>query len=226
MATKRGVRPRTRDEQSALRYDTKMLDEAALDRNDGSPDMDTEDVRDAYTAVLQLAIADKPLEETLGALIRIVESFSRTDVLGSILLLDDDGRHLRHGAAPSLPLPYNEAVDGIEIGPDQGSCGTAAHSGVPVFVTDIATDPKWAAFKNLALGHGLKACWSTPIINGSRKVLGTFAMYHHEPREPTVRDLAFVDLVTQTAALIIERHRARLALRQIGQLARASLTAA
>jgi len=160
--------------------------------------------------VLELAIADRPLEETLSELIRIVESSSRTGVLGSILLLD--GRHLRHGAAPSLPKAYSEAIDGAEIGPVAGSCGTAAFRGRPVFVSDIATDPLWADYKSVALPHGLHACWSTPIITSGPKVLGTFAMYHREPREPTVRDLALVDLVTQTAALVIDRKRAQEAL--------------
>ena len=157
--------------------------------------------------VLELAIGDNPLEETLNELIRIVESTSLTGVLGSILLLD--GRHLRHGAAPSLPAAYCEAIDGAEIGPVAGSCGTAAFRGRPVFVSDIATDPLWAVYKAVALPHGLQACWSTPIITSGSKVLGTFAMYHREPREPTVRDLALVDLVTQTAALVIDRKRAQ-----------------
>jgi GAF domain-containing protein len=160
--------------------------------------------------VLELAIRDSPLEDTLSELIRIVESLSRTGVLGSILLLD--GRHLRHGAAPSLPKAYSEAIDGAEIGPVAGSCGTAAFRGRPVFVSDIATDPLWAEYKAVALPHGLQACWSTPIITSGPKVLGTFAMYHREPREPTVRDLALVDLVTQTAALVIDRKRAQEAL--------------
>ena len=157
--------------------------------------------------VLELAIGDRPLEETLSELIRIVEGTSRSGMLGSILLLD--GRHLRHGAAPSLPKPYCEAIDGAEIGPVAGSCGTAAFRGRPVFVSDIATDPLWAEYKAVALPHGLHACWSTPIITSGSKVLGTFAMYHREPREPTVRDLALVDLVTQTAALVIDRKRAQ-----------------
>ncbi len=160
--------------------------------------------------VLELALRDSPLEETLGELIRIVESTSRTGVLGSILLLD--GRYLRHGAAPSLPPAYSEAIDGAEIGPVAGSCGTAAFRGRPVFVSDIATDPLWAEYKAVALPHGLQACWSTPIITAGPKILGTFAMYHREPREPTVRDLALVDLVTQTAALVIDRKRAQEAL--------------
>jgi GAF domain-containing protein len=162
--------------------------------------------------VLELAIADRPLEETLGELIRVVEDSSRTGVLGSILLLDDDGRHLRHGAAPSLPKAYCDAIDGAEIGPNVGSCGTAAFRGRPVFVSDIENDPLWADFKDVALAHGLGACWSTPILAAGPKVLGTFAMYHREPREATVRDLALVDLVTQTAALVIDRKRTQEAL--------------
>jgi len=119
------------------------------------------------------------------------------------------------GAAPSLPAEYNAAIDGAEIGACAGSCGTAAYLGAAVFVSDIATDPLWADYKEIALPHGLRACWSTPILTRGRKVLGTFAMYHREPREPTVRDLMLVDLVTQTAALVIDREQAKMALQNI-----------
>ena len=162
--------------------------------------------------VLELALRDSPLEQTLGELIRIVEANTRTGVLGSILLLDDDGQHLRTGAAPSLPELYCAAIDGGEIGPKAGSCGTAAYTGKPVFVNDIASDPLWEDYAEFALSCGLRACWSTPILTSGSKVLGTFAMYHREPREATVRDLALVDLVTQTAALVIDRKRAQEAL--------------
>ena len=158
--------------------------------------------------VLELAVADAPLDQSLGELIRAVESTSRTGVLGSILLLDDEGKHLHTGAAPSLPELYCAAIDGGEIGPKAGSCGTAAFTGQPVFVNDIASDPLWEDYAEFAISCGLRACWSTPIVTSGRKVLGTFAMYHREPREATVRDLALVDLVTQTAALIIDRKRA------------------
>ena len=159
--------------------------------------------------VLELAVADRPLAESLGALIKIVESTSKTGMLGSILLLDGDGRHLHTGAAPSLPELYCAAIDGGEIGPCAGSCGTAAFTGKPVFVNDIASDPLWAEYAEFAVACGLRACRSTPIITSGRKVLGTFAMYHREPREATIRDLAMVDLATQTAALVIDRMRAQ-----------------
>ena len=174
-----------------------------------------EALRNAHSRVLELAIGDAPLETTLTELIRIVESTSSTGVLGSILLLDADCKHLRMGVAPSLPSDYSAAVDGSEIGACAGSCGTAAYLGAAVFVSDIATDPLWADYKAIALPHGLRACWSTPILTRGRKVLGTFAMYHREPREPTVRDLMLVDLVTQTAALVIDREQAKRALQNI-----------
>ena len=181
-------------------------------------DKRSEALRSAHSKVLELAIGDSPLEVTLSELIKIVEMSSRTGVLGSILLLDQDGKHLRHGAAPSLPAEYMAAIDGAEIGACAGSCGTAAYMGAAVFVSDIATDPLWADYKELALAHGLRACWSIPILTRHRQVLGTFAMYHTEPREPTIRDLMLVDLITQTAALIIDRERAHEALENIASM--------
>ena len=174
-----------------------------------------EALRLAHAKVLELAIADAPLETTLSELIKIVESTSSTGVLGSILLLDVDGKHLHLGAAPSLPAEYSQAIEGLEIGACAGSCGTAAYHGAAVYVSDIATDPLWADYKQFALPHGLRACWSIPILTRGRKVLGTFAMYHREPREPTVRDLLLVDLITQTATLVIDREQAKRALQAL-----------
>jgi GAF domain-containing protein len=203
-----------------------MPDQLAMESASPVIEGGSDAIREAHCAVLEMAVVNSPLDKTLGALIEIVESTSTTGVLGSILILDEDGRHLRCGAAPNLPAAYSAAIDGAEIGPCAGSCGTAAYSGKPVFVSDIATDPLWTEYKAIALPHGLHACWSTPIITSGRRVLGTFAMYHREPREPTVRDLALVDLVTQTAALVIDRARARTALQEIGAIAARSAPAA
>ena len=192
--------------------------------NNVTDDKRNEALRTAHNKVLELAIGDSLLETTLTELIRIVESTSRTGVLGSILLLDGDDKHLRQGAAPSLPKAYCAAIDGAEIGPCAGSCGTAAYLAAAVFVSDIATDPLWADYKEVALPHGLRACWSIPILTRGRKVLGTFAMYHREPREPTIRDLLLVDLITQTAALVIDRDRTQKALQNILATARRSTT--
>ncbi|HET8612283.1 MAG TPA: GAF domain-containing protein, partial [Sphingomonas sp.] len=173
-----------------------------------------EALREVQNRVLELAIRDKSLEETLDALVRTIESHSTTGMLGSVLLADQEGGRLRHGAAPSLPDAYNRAIDGIAIGPDIGSCGSAAHSGKPVYVADIATDPRWADFRDLALSHGLQACWSTPILSGQGEVLGTFALYYSEPRHPPSDDLEMVDFVTRSVALVIERKRSEEALRE------------
>jgi len=148
-----------------------------------------------------------PLAAILDVLVRTIETQSTNGVLGSILLMSDDGRQLRHGAAPSLPAAYCAAIDGIEIGPEVGSCGTAAHGARTVVVRDIATDPLWASFKDLALSHELRACWSTPILSSKHEVLGTFALYHRVPAEPTPRDREIVELLGRTAAVVLERDR-------------------
>jgi serine phosphatase RsbU (regulator of sigma subunit) len=154
-------------------------------------------------------IADgAPLGEALAHLLRVVESVSADGVLGSVLLLDTDGRHLRHCAAPSLPQDYNQAIDGIAIGPSVGSCGTAAYRRRQVIVTDIAADPLWADFRDLAAAAGLGACWSTPIIGTDGTLLGTFAMYYPAPRQPSPGDTALIDVLVRTVTLAIERSRA------------------
>jgi two-component sensor histidine kinase len=126
-------------------------------------------------------------------------------MLASILLMDPDGLHLRHGAAPSLPEPYTRAIDGQEIGEAAGSCGTAAFRREAVYVSNIATDPLWARYKDLALPHDLHACWSVPILSGAGAVLGTFALYHRTPRAPTEGEKEIVTLLTRIAATAIER---------------------
>jgi PAS domain S-box-containing protein len=155
--------------------------------------------------VLELIARGAPLSETLNALVRLVEEQSE-DMYGSILLLDPEGKHLHHGAAPRLPESYTKAIDGALIGPQVGSCGTAAFMRRPVFVEDIAVDPLWADYKHLALPHGLRACWSTPIVDANGQVLGTFAMYYKEPALPLDRHLKLIDLATHTAAICLSRH--------------------
>lgn len=156
---------------------------------------------------LELAEADAPLEESLGELVRTIERASDHDVLGSILVLSDDGEQLLHGAAPSLPPAYCDAIHGLRIGPTVGSCGTAAFSGNTVMVRDVATDPLWIDFKDLALAHGLRACWSMPIRSPRGRILGTFALYHRFPTAPTITARTLVDRLGATAAEIILRFR-------------------
>lgn len=147
------------------------------------------------------------MRDTLEELVHIVEKLSPAGMLASILILDQDGRHLRHGAAPSLAPEYNAAIDGIEIGPAVGSCGTAAFHNTEVNVYDIANDARWANYKDLALAHRLRACWSTPIRNADGRVLGTFANYYRVVRDPSPVDRKLNELITRTAAEVIERER-------------------
>jgi PAS domain S-box-containing protein len=137
--------------------------------------------------------------------------------LSSILLLDTNGNCLRHGAAPSLPLAYTKAIDGAVIGPSVGSCGTAAYRAEPVIVCDIATDPLWVDFRDLALAHGLRACWSTPILSSAGKVLGTFAIYYREPRSPSTQELNVMERIVHLASIAIERKQAEEALECLRQ---------
>jgi PAS domain S-box-containing protein len=164
--------------------------------------------------VLELLSTDAPLGGLLEELIRSMEAQSAEGMLASVLLLDHGSGRLRHGVAPSLPEAYNRAIDGLEIGPMAGSCGTAAHTRQPVYVEDIRTDPRWAKFRDLAESHGLRACWSTPIMSPGGEVLGTFAMYYPQPRMPGENDLALVQVAARTAMLAIDRRRNEEALRR------------
>jgi PAS domain S-box-containing protein len=154
-----------------------------------------------------------PLPEVLDRLARFIEDQSG-EILTSILLLDPDGQHLRHAAAPSLPETYKDAVDGVAIGPNAGSCGTAAYRRQRIVVSDISSDPLWSEHRDLALSSGLRACWSAPIFATDSTVLGTFAMYYREPREPSEHDLQLVETATQIAGIAIERARSEEALRK------------
>ena len=136
-----------------------------------------------------------------------MESASDGEILTSILLLDESGRHLLHGAAPSLPLAYCEAIDGIEIGPEVGSCGTAAFVGHSIYVTDIANDPLWAEFSELAGSHGLRACWSTPIFDVGGKLLGTFAIYYKTPRAPYSSEVEAINAISHRVAQAVLAYR-------------------
>ena len=151
------------------------------------------------------------LRGSLDTLIRLIERVS-PGMRGSVLLLDEDGVTLHHGAAPRLPRSYCDAIDGASIGPAAGSCGTAAYRRERVIVRDIATDPLWEDYRDLASTYGLAACWSTPIMDRGN-VLGTFAMYYTEPRAPTEADISLTDTAAMLAGNAIKRARAERALR-------------
>ena len=163
--------------------------------------------------VLEMVAKGDSLSDILDNLCLLVEGQS-SGVLASILLMDPNGKQLRHGAAPHLPKTYTEAIDGAFIGPAVGSCGTAAYRAEQVIVSDIAVDPLWAAFRDLALRHSLRACWSTPIFSSEGKVTGTFAMYYREPRTPTPREQETIKHITHLAGVAIQRKLAETARRE------------
>ena len=163
---------------------------------------------DGQCQVLEMITQGLPLRDILEAIAHWVEAQSRDGLLVSLLLVDAERRRLLHGAAPSLPEEYNKALHGLPISPRTGSCGTAAYTRETVIVEDIAEDPLWADYRDLALPHGLRACWSTPLIARDGQVLGTFAMYYRHPRLPTDDDLHVIRLVSRTAVLAIEHKQA------------------
>jgi hypothetical protein len=136
------------------------------------------------------------LEHVLSRHLHTVEQMGGGELITSILLLSDDGKRLSHGAGPRLPMPYREAIDGSEIGPRAGSCGTAAYFGKPVYVADIGSDPLWAEYHHLALPHGLRSCWSTPIYSYDGSILGTFAIYRDSIGAPSDEEIRAIDMIT------------------------------
>jgi PAS domain S-box-containing protein len=166
-----------------------------------------EALRDGESRILEMIAHDAPLEEILETLVRVVEA-QFAGLLCSILLLDEDGQHVRHGAAPSLPKPYSDAIDGLRIGPKAGSCGTAMYRREPIVVTDILQDPLWESYRDVAEPYGLRACWSTPILAHSGEALGSFAMYYREPRSPSPAETRALEMATHLAGIAIERKRA------------------
>lgn len=167
------------------------------------------DLQSLQHKLLELTLQEQPLNLVLNEVMRAVRTFIGHGSPCSILLADKEGRKLFHGAAIGLPEAYTNAIDGVGIGPKDGSCGTAAYRKAPVVVGDIAKDSLWADYRDAALAHGLRACWSHPIVGTGGTVLGTFAIYRHQPGLPTARQEDFLDLVARITALILERYSAQ-----------------
>jgi PAS domain S-box-containing protein len=163
--------------------------------------------RNGQAQILEMIALSAELGDVLDHLMRLVES-QLTGIFGSVLLLDEDCHHLRHGAAPSLHAAYTKAIDGVRIGPKVGSCGTAVYRREPVIVTDILSDPLWEDYRELVAVYGYRSCWSTPILSPQGTVLGVFAMYSMSVREPTPVETRLIDLTTHIAGIAIERKRA------------------
>ena len=161
---------------------------------------------DQQSILLQALDHNVPLHDILENISRAIQR-RQGECLCSILLLDDSGQHLIHAAAPDLPEPYCQAINGVTIGPKVGSCGTAAYLKKQVIVTDIAHDPLWEDYKTVALQHALAACWSQPITTAGGEVLGTFAMYYDHPCSPHDSDIRLIERAATLAAHIIQNRK-------------------
>lgn len=155
--------------------------------------------------ILELLINDSPVSSILKEVIGGVEELN-PNAMCSILMLDEEGKHLVSGIAPKLPKLFNEAIDGIEIGLGVGSCGTAAYTGERVVVEDISVHPFWEPYRELAEQSGLQACWSQPIFTvSSNKVIGTFAIYHKTPYAPTDKNITLIEEAAKLVSLSIDQ---------------------
>ena len=160
-------------------------------------------MRSLQQLIMSLLADEIPITEIADRLCRRVEEIA-PDVVSSLLHIDAGG--LIHPlGGPSLPDDYSRALEGVAIGPDIGSCGSAAFYGKPVLATDIDTDPRWQPFKTRPLDVGLRACWSTPIKAKDGRVIGTFAFYFRECRAPSRWHQRIVDACVDLSALAIER---------------------
>ncbi len=182
-------------------------------------------VQSGASRVLESLAAGASLNDVLLILVDTIEAV-KPEMLGSVLLLDENGKRLRVGAAPRLPEFYNQAIDGVAIGPAVGSCGTCAHTGERVIVEDVQTHPYWTDYREVASRAGLRACWSHPIVSSTGRILGTFAMYYREPRRPDQPDLDLITFAAHLAGMAIERTRTEAALRSSEQRLRALVQSA
>jgi len=154
--------------------------------------------------ILEMVASGEKVENIYDAICRMHESL-HPRMRASILRLQ--GNQLFHCSAPSLPAEYCQAINGAEIGPAAGSCGTAAFLGREVIVEDIAGDPLWADYKKIALPHDLRACWSAPIIGSDGKVMGTFAMYFDQLSRPTNEEIMEIRSASKLVAIVMEREQ-------------------
>lgn len=164
---------------------------------------DAREMLGRQTQVLELIAAAAPLGEVLTRILTSLEHLM-PDAQCSVLLLDRERGTLHHGAAPSLPEEYVTSIDGMAIGEQAGSCGTAAALNAPVVVSDVGTDPRWLGFRDAAVAAGVRSCWSTPIEGRDNLPVGTFAVYHRFPHRPTGREQLLVDQFTHLASVAID----------------------
>jgi PAS domain S-box-containing protein len=183
-----------------------------------------EALRAGENKILEMIATSAPIIGILNEIVLLIESHSPGMRCG-VLLLGEDGIHVSRAVGPNLPESYKEAVKGRAIGPYEGSCGAAMYYKTPIVVADVRTDPRWEKYRDLALTHALKACWSTPILTPQGTVLGTFGMHYGEARSPNVAEERLAEVATRLASIAMERELAEASLRQSEERYRALVTA-
>lgn len=176
----------------------------------------TEKLLRGHNKVLEQIATGVSLDRVLSTLVETAQDVN-PEMIGSVLLFDREENRLHYGAAPNLPEFYNNAVDGLEVGPCAGSCGTAAYLRKRIIVSDVMNHPYWADYREIARQAGIGACWSEPILSSSGEVLGTFAMYYRGPREPDLRDLKDIETAAHLAGIAISHKRAEDELRMLNR---------
>lgn len=166
-----------------------------------------ETMRRSHATLLEMIVKGQPLNDILAAVVQEVEGLL-DNVYGSVLMLDEKRLILNSEAAPSLPESYVSTVDGVPVGPNNGSCGTAAFRREAVYVSDTFENPLWADYVDTVKQHGLRSCWSTPIFGNNDVLLGTFALYSRSVRMPTDMEREIIDMATNIAGIAIDRRRA------------------
>ncbi len=164
-------------------------------------------VTEGQKRALEMSVHGDALPRILDQLLQTMEENARLGVRASIMLLSEDKKRLLSGAGPSLPPEYLAACNGIPVGPNMGSCGTAAWSQQVHTAFDIGSDPAWERGREIALRHGLQACWSIPIFSTAGQVLGTFALYFDNPTHPTPEKIQLAEIISRTAGIVIEREQ-------------------
>ncbi|TGL88601.1 PAS domain S-box protein [Leptospira congkakensis] len=154
------------------------------------------------SGILELIVNNTTLPEILNEIVQGIETLNPTMICSVVLI---ENSKIKMGAAPSLPKVYNDAIEGVRIGPEVGSCGTAAYTGKRVIVEDIGTSPLWKNYKDIALSVGLYSCWSEPIRTHSNEVIGTFAIYHKEISSPNEFDIFIITETADLASIAIEK---------------------
>lgn len=170
-----------------------------------------EDLLVGQRDVLELIAKGTPLAATFDKLNRLLEA-QMPGAMCSICTVDDDRLTLRVVSAPSLPSEYVQAIGPIPIGSCAGSRGAAGYA--PVIVYDLAADATWAGLRHIAQKHDLRTCWSTPIFDSQKQVVGAFVVYFREPRTPEDRHRKLIEVAIHGLSIAIERERAERSLRE------------